>query len=42
MKGKITVIKLVRNEQEVPLGYEIIVEFDDKPNLKLGDCEIKQ
>jgi len=38
---KITVIKEVRNEQEMFLGYEMIIESDEKPDLKLGECVVK-
>ena len=42
LKGKITLIRRVRSEQEIPLGYEIAIETDEEPNLKLGECEITQ
>lgn len=42
MKSKITLIKEVKDEHENILGYEMIIECDDQPNLRLGECEIKQ
>ena len=42
MKGKIALIKEVMNEQEILLGYECVIEFEQKPDLKLGNCEVKQ
>lgn len=42
MKGKITRISLVRNEQELILGYECIIEFNEEPKLHLGHVEVKQ
>lgn len=41
MKGLITLIRRIIDENEIVRGYEIIVETQDLPNLKLGECEIK-
>ena len=42
MKGEITYIKKLVNDQEIILGYEVIIEFRCKPDLKLGECKIIQ
>lgn len=41
MKGLITLIRRIIDENEMIRGYEIIVEIENCPDLKLGDCEIK-
>lgn len=42
IKGNITYIKLVRNDLEVILGYEILIETEEPPSIKLGECYITQ
>jgi len=41
MKGNVTLIRKVRSEQELDLGYEAIIEFDKVPDIKIGMCEVK-
>lgn len=36
MKGRITLIREVKNEFDLVIGYELAVEFDSMPSLKLG------
>jgi len=40
MKGKITQLRRIIDENEAVRGYEIIVEVIEIPDLKLGECEI--
>lgn len=42
MKSQITCIRRIVDENELIRGYELVVETDEMPDLKLGDCEIKQ
>ena len=40
MKGQITELKKIIDENEVVRGYLIVVEVIEVPDLKLGECEI--
>jgi hypothetical protein len=42
MKGEITLIKKIRDENENVLGFEAVVEFSENPKLRLGEVELKQ
>ena len=42
MKAKITAIREILNEDFSVNCYEIVIDFKNSPNLKLGVCEIKQ
>jgi hypothetical protein len=42
MKGRITQIRQVVNDMETIVAYQIVIETEDLPNIKLGDCEVKQ
>lgn len=41
-KGIITSVQRVIDDNENVRCYVVVVEFNDKPNFKLGNCEIKQ
>ena len=42
MKGTITLIKRIIDDHDNIRGYEMIVEFEEKPPFELGDVEVKQ
>lgn len=41
MKGKIVELKEVFDEVECIIKYQIVIWSNDKPNLRLGECEVK-
>ena len=41
MKGEITAIKQLLNEDFSVNCYELVIDVKNRPNLKLGKCEIK-
>lgn len=42
MRGNITLIRRIIGDSEILLSYEIIVEVKELPDLRLGECELKQ
>lgn len=42
MKAEITRINKIVDDYETCRGYIVVIETDERPNLKLGECEIKQ
>lgn len=42
MKGEIVSIIRMIDENDNVRGYQIVVETHKSPDLKLGDCDIKQ
>ncbi len=41
-KGEITRLIILYYQFNNKIGYEITIEFEDKPKLMLGKCEVKQ
>lgn len=39
---KITQIRTIFNDVDIIIGYSIVVDTDNCPNLKLGECKIIQ
>lgn len=42
MKGEIVSIRQILNDDLTVNCYEIVIEVNKKPNLKLGECEVIQ
>lgn len=42
MKGEIVSIKTVFNDDMSVNCYEVVVDVIEKPNLKIGECDISQ
>ena len=42
MKGEIVSIRQIVNEDLSVNSYEVIIDFVDRPELRLGKCEVKQ
>ena len=42
MKGEIIQLNRIIDENELVRGYSIVIETKEIPDLKLGNCEIKQ
>lgn len=40
-KGEIIAINTMTNDYE-QRNYQIVIETQDKPKLRLGECEVKQ
>ena len=41
-KGQISLIRELLNDDLSVNSYEVVIDFKDKPNFKLGNCEVKQ
>jgi len=42
MKGEIIAIRTLYNDDGTLNCYEIIIDTNNKPNLKIGKCEVSQ
>jgi hypothetical protein len=42
IKGKIMSVKEIMDESDYSIKYEIVVWFEVRPRLRLGECEIWQ
>ncbi len=42
MKGQIIQISRIIDDNELVRGYTLVIETNELPGLKLGDCEVMQ